>query len=266
MNSTRRALRHKAITLKQRVCNTDRFLQSVLFSETGDIQTKDIVGRFSIAETVVDIDGCNWRGAAHIYFTADAFHPSISDRDCFYFMMPSDGEAKMNKQAIFIIIFHHLYSKLQLSFRTDIEDKFKILAAHLAENDYELKVYEAEIIEIQRELGLVVFRNWGAFLKMFEIQKESDPTPSLYGDTERYQNLKKYTADVGGLLDFLTSPIDSMEVFLQEMNFVKDINRDDLVSLIFEKLDSHEIFMTTGMMPMKVDWIRRLDVILKRNT
>lgn len=259
MNSTRRALRHKAITLKQRVCNIENFKLPVQFGESGDIQTKEISGKFCFNETAVNIDGCNWRGAAHIYFTANAFHKSISDRDCFYFMMSSVGTASMNKQAIFIILFHHLYTKLQLPFRTDIEDKFKILLAHLKE-----EIYESEIISIQRELGLVVFRDWTAFMRMFDVNSHNEAV-CIFQESERYTLLRNYTVDAEGLLDFLTSPIESIDVFLQEMKFVKDINRDDIVSLILEKLDSHEIYMTTGEMPINVDWLRRLDVILKRS-
>ena len=257
MNTTRRVLKQRAKTLKQRFCDVSRFKRPVTFGKGGNIAC-GVEGSYTIDTiTNITIDGCDWLGAAHIFFTLDPYNELISDRDSFYFMAPgNDTLPTLNKHAIFIIIFHHLYTKLGLPFRISIEDKYKMLQSH-----FEDESYEDELMRVQRELGIAVFPKWSAFKEMFTLQKEE---PSIFNDAERVKALSKLIKAPEQMISFLRAPLDDIDTLLSDMRFTQDIERDDLASLLMEKLDSHEIFLSTGVMPIQVDWLRRLDVILKR--
>jgi hypothetical protein len=278
MNTTRKAIQQRGITLKamRRPLNAE-LLRSVSVGPTASIRSTDLSGTLQPENTSFNIDGCDWRGAAYIYFKFEPYHEAIADGDCFYFMKPrAQGpdfvEPLLTREATAIICLHHFYSRFLDEgsvppFRTDIGSKIHYMSVLLKTREY-----ENELVSIQRQLGYRTFRKWGDFVQHLETMAAAaadDATVAggsgLMKAEERLERLGLLIRNAEELVRFLLSPIDDTETIVEQLDFIGDAaGSDALTSLVLEKLDWHEIFLETDQEPMAIDWVRRLDVILNR--
>lgn len=276
MNTTRKVIQQRGITLKamRRPLNAE-LLWSVSVGPTGSIRSTDLSGELQPENTNFNIDGCDWRGAAYIYFKFEPYHEAIADGDCFYFMEPrAQGpefvEPLLTRYATAIICLHHFYSRLLDEgsvppFRTDIRSKIHYMATLLKTREY-----ENELVSIQRQLGYRTFRKWEDFVQQLETMAataataEAGSSNGLMAAEERLERLGRLIGNADELVRFLLSPIDDTETIVEQLDFIQGDN-EALTCLVLEKLDWHEIFLETDQEPMAIDWLRRLDVILNRN-
>lgn len=278
MNTTRKTIQQRGITLKamRRPLNAE-LLRSVSVGPTASIRSTDLSGELQPENTNFNIDGCDWHGAAYIYFKFEPYHEAIADGDCFYFMEPrTQGpefvEPLLTRESTAIICLHHFYSRLLDEgsvppFRTDIRSKIHYMATLLKTREY-----ENELVSIQRQLGYRTFRKWGDFVQHLVTMAATAATAEagsssgsngLMTEENRLERLGRLIKNADDLVRFLLSPIDDTETIVEQLDFVEREN-DALTSLVLEKLDWHEIFLETDQEPIAIDWIRRLDVILNR--
>jgi len=265
MNTTRKSTKHRAITIKaMRRPLTGDFLNSLSVGPKGSIRTTDISGVLQPENKNFNIDGCDWRGAAYIYFKFSPYHTAISDGDCFYFLYPNNEqtEVSMNRNATSIICFHHFYTRFLDEgrvppFRTDIVSKFQYMLPLLKAHEF-----ESELVTIQRGLGYRAFRTWADFIRHLDPPA---PAATLLSPADRLLGLNKIITNAPELVAFLMSPIDETDRIISQLDFVGE-DDEQLTSLVLEKLDWHEIYITTDQEPIAIDWLRRLDMILKRKS
>ena len=86
---------------------------------------------------------------------------------------------------------------------------------------------------------------------------------SLLTEEERFSRLGRIIGNGTDLVRFLIAPVSDTETIIEQLDFTED-ESDALTSLVLEKLDWHEIYLTTDQEPIAIDWLRRLDVILNR--
>jgi len=223
----------------------------------------DLSGNLQPENTSFNIDGCDWRGAAYIYFKFDPYHEAVCDGDCFYFMTPNTirDEPVMTRDATAIICFHHFYSLLQDSvppFRTDINSKIHYMVGLLKTHEY-----ENELVSIQRQLGYRAFRKWGDFIQYLESMDKSMESHALLTEEERLSRLGRIITNGSDLVRFMVAPVDDTDTIVEQLHFTGEDN-EALTSLVLEKLDWHEIYLSTDQEPIAIEWLRRLDVILNR--
>jgi len=266
MNTTRKSIRHRAITLKsmRRPLNAE-LIRSVSVGPSGSIRSTDLSGNLQPENTNFNIDGCDWRGAAYIYFKFEPYHEAICDGDCFYFMTPPtiSGEViepVMTREATAIICLHHFYSLQQdsvPSFRTDIKSKI-----HYMKHLLKRQEYENDLVSIQRQLGYRAFRKWEDFTRYLETM-DAGSNDSLLTENERLDALSRIMTNGVELVRFMGASVSETDTIVEHLEFTAGEN-DALTSLVLEKLDWHEIYLSTEQEPIAIDWLRRMDVILNR--
>jgi hypothetical protein len=239
-------------------------LQSVSVGPSGSIRTTDLSGNLQPENTSFNIDGCDWRGAAYIYFKFEPYHEAIADGDCFYFMTPDSlvgEEPVMTREAVAIICMHHFYSLLEdlvPSFRTDINSKIHYMSRLLKTHEY-----ENELVSIQRQLGYRAFRKWTDFIQHLETMAGRTSKGDLLTEELRLEHLGRVIANAPDLVRFMIAPIGDTDAIVELLDFIGE-DVESLTSLVLEKLDWHEIYLSTDQEPIAIDWLRRLDVILSR--
>ena len=122
--------------------------------------------------------------------------------------------------------------------------------------------FESELVEIQRGLGYRAFRTWADFIRHLDPPM---PVGALLAPADRLLGLSKIITNAPELVAFLESPIDETDRIIGQLDFV-GVDDEQLTSLVLEKLDWHEIYITTDQEPIMIDWLRRLDMILKRKS
>jgi len=213
------------------------------------------------------IEGCDWIGALAIYNFLPASHKSITNgSDCYFMMAGTEGEINRGN-ALFIVLFHHIYNIYLLNepficppFRTTIQNKYEFLQKIFI--DSSARFDESVLLNIQTVLKQKTYSCWADFIKLF-INPWSKQVEEVKHSTEdRLAELKKICRNADEVLVFLMSPIDTCEKIIMELDLIPDAAKEGLCNILLEKIDHHIIFLQTGVKPITIDWIRELDLFL----
>lgn len=243
----------------------------------GNIRSPTDVGliRLSKLKHDISIDGCDWRGALSIYRYLKPRHKSIyNDGESFFCKSHS-------RDCLFLLIFHHIFNIGLLKepwsfppFRTPINEKFDYMKIFLQNDPLPFGLSEEDldkiVLDIQKEVKVNQYKGWSDFLAVFldkPAAEEAVVIPTLVTDEERLERLKTNCTNGLEILEFLRSPIDSDKIIMNIIydDSLKDDILDSLCHIVLEKLDQHSIFLQTGVKPITIDWIRRLDLNIFNN-
>lgn len=243
----------------------------------GNIRSPTDLGqiRLSKLQHDISIDGCDWLGALSIYRYLKPRHTSIyNDGDSFF-------SKSRTRDCLFLLIFHHIYNigllKLPWSFppfRTPIDVKFDYMKIFLQSEPLPFGYSEEDldkiVLDIQKEVKIDQYKDWNTFLAVFldkPLPELEAFTPTEFTDEERLIKLNTNCTNGAEILEFLRSPIDSDKIIMNIVydDSLKDDILDTLCHIVLEKLDQHSIFLQTGVKPITIDWIRRLDFNIFNN-
>jgi hypothetical protein len=159
-------------------------------------------------------------------------------------------------------------------FRTPIEAKFDYVKSFLqcepCPFGYTEEDLDKLVLDIQIELKINQYKGWNMFLDVFldkPISLRDNVNTMEHTDEERLKRLNTNCSNGKEILEFLRSPIDSSKIITNieyDVSFNDDI-LDGLCHILLEKLDQHSIFLQTGVKPITIDWIRRLDLNIFSN-
>lgn len=243
----------------------------------GNIRSSTDLGpiRLSKLQHDISIDGCDWLGTLSIYRYLKPRHPSIyDDGDSFF-------SKSRNESFLFLLIFHHIYNIGLLRepwsfppFRTPINEKFDYMRIFLQSDPVPFGYNEEDldkiVLDIQKEVKINQYKGWSEFLGVFldkQVAEDSTLIPTTVTDEERLEKLNTNCTNSAEILEFLRSPIDSDKIIMNIIydDSLKDDILDRLCHIVLEKLDQHSIFLQTGVKPITIDWIRRLDLNIFNN-
>jgi hypothetical protein len=244
----------------------------VTIGPDGNIRSSTDLGSVQLSKLQHDIaiDGCDWLGSLAIHRYLKPKHISIYD----------DGDSFFSKSRsesfLFLLIFHHIYNIGLLKepwsfppFRTPINEKFDYMKTFLQSDQLPFGYLEEDldkiVFDIQKEVKINQYKGWNDFLAVFldkPVAEETVVVPTVVTDEERLEKLKTNCTNGLEILDFLRSPIDSSKIItnIEYDDSLKDDILDNLCHIVLEKLDQHTIFLQTGVKPIPIDWIRRLDL------
>lgn len=242
----------------------------------GSIRTKEELGlvQISTLSESTYIEGCDWRGALSIYNYLPVSHKSISENDEYFFVMPETFNGELERSnAIFIILFHHIYDYFLIKepwvtppFRSPIKAKYMFLQQVFNDADFDTSVFDPiELKEVQKTLKQEIYKDWSEFISIFKTPWSKEYTPVVYSDEDRLDKLLDYCENGDAIVAFLKSPIDSVENIITEIipsDKSNESNLDDLCNIVLEKIDQHIIYQQTGVKPIPKKWIRELDLYL----
>lgn len=277
MLQTRRHILRRATTLKQK--SPLLGFQYTSYGPNKSIRTNDLLGTFLVKNQTVDIDGCDWRGALSIYYNLSPRHKSISDDGIFYFMLPElDVGAKIetNENTVFLAVFHDLHNRCMLldpwscpPFRTAVDTKYTYIKQLLIDisTETEFAGLNSEklddlIKDVQRAVGIKPFSSWVHFRSMFIGPRFSEPVSVVLTHRQMLDTLEKFLRNGPAVLEFLNSPIDSVDINASVDPIEPCDITDKICRLMLEKLDQHSIFQETNILPIGINWIQRLDLII----
>jgi hypothetical protein len=284
MRATKRYILRKSVTVRK----NNRYCRA-LFGPTGSIITNDLSGNYLISEIPeeINISGCDWRGALSIYYHMNPSHKSICDESTYFFMLPdgskingSDNPVKPNNQAVFISVFHHVYTLLLRNyyfvppFNSSINTKFEILKNMLLEGGLGIgNISEDDlnrlIITVQESLQYKCYNSWAEFKQIIldhvslENRREEDLTID-----QRLGWLSKRFNNAEEILILLMSPIDEPALNSLIIEHIVGANEDEIrvvCQLLMKKLDAHSIFFTSDVEPLEMNWLKELDIIIKKS-
>jgi len=286
MRATKRNILRKSVTIRK----NNRYCRA-LFGPNGSINTNDLSGNFLISEIPEEfnISGCDWRGALSIYYHMNPSHKSICDDSTYFFMLP-DGpktngtnvSVKPNNQAVFISIFHHVYSLLLQKysfvppFNSSINTKFEILKNMLLEEGLGIGNISEEnlnelVATVQESLQYKCYNSWADFkqtvLEHVVLDSRQTQGQDLTMD-QRLGWLAKRFNNAEEFLILLISPIDEPAINSLVIEPIAGANEDEIRSvcqLLMKKLDAHSIFLTTDVEPLEMNWLKELDIIIKKS-
>lgn len=250
---------------------------SIQVGPNSNIRSTTDLGLIKLSKLPQDIliDGCDWLGALSIYRYLKPKHKSIYN----------DGKSFFSKSrsedCLFLLIFHHIYNIglikepwLFPPFRTPIEAKFDYVKSFLqcepCPFGYTEEDLDKLVLDIQIELKINQYKGWNMFLDVFldkPISLRDNVNTMEHTDEERLKRLNTNCSNGKEILEFLRSPIDSSKIITNieyDVSFNDDI-LDGLCHILLEKLDQHSIFLQTGVKPITIDWIRRLDLNIFSN-
>jgi len=215
----------------------------------------------------ISIDGCDWKGALAIYNFLPSKHKSITNGVDYYFMI-ANADGNINREnAVFIIIFHHLYNIfLQKEpficppFRSPIQTKYEFLQKVFLKSCDHLD--EADLVTIQTVLKQKVYSSWSEYLELFINPWSFPVSVKDHSYDDRILSLKAICENAQDVLDFLMSPIDEVEKIITKLVPLENTNTNGLCNILIDKLDHHIIFQQTGIKPISTDWLRELDLFL----
>ena len=286
MRATKRNILRKSVTIRK----NNRYCRA-LFGPSGSINTSDLSGNYLISEIPeeININGCDWRGALSIYYHMNPSHKSICDESTYFFMLP-DGpktngvniSVKPNNQAVFIAIFHHVYSLLLQKysfvppFNSSINTKFEILKNMLLEEGSGIgNISEDElnrvVATVQESLQYTCYTSWIDFKQTILDHVVLDSRQGEAQDLtmeQRLEWLAKTFNNAEEFLILLMSPIDEPAIGGLVIDPITGANEDvirGVCQLLMKKLDAHSIFLTTHVEPIEMNWLKELDIIIKRS-
>jgi hypothetical protein len=249
----------------------------ILVGPEGSIRSDTDLGYIHVSKLPenIEIDGCDWKGALSIYRYLKQTHSAIFCNEVHFF-----SKSITPDNCLFLIIFHHIYNLGLLKepwvfppFRTSIESKLKYLAMFLKHNPEPFSIEHDELIStIQKTLRLTLFKDWSDFCS-YCIELDNKPLAentidaiSFIDDVYRLEKLATNCRNGSEILDFLKSPIDSTKILLN-IEYDEELNDnilDELCILVLDKLDQHSIYLQTGIAPINIDWLRKLDLIISK--
>ena len=183
---------------------------------TGHIRCSNNLGLIYLSELPDDvlIDGCDWKGAFAIYNFLPASHKSIINGSNYYFMMADTSGEISRENALFIVLFHHIYNIYLLKepyicppFRSPIQTKYEFLQKVL--NDSSDVFDEQVLTDIQDVLKQKVYSCWTDFIKLFSNPWSNHIPNEVHSSEDRLIALKNICENAEEVLDFLMSPIDN---------------------------------------------------------
>jgi len=284
MRATKRNILRKSVTVRK----NNRYCRA-LFGPTGSIITNDLSGNYLISEIPeeINISGCDWRGALSIYYHMNPTHKSICDDSTYFFMLPDGAKTsavelsvKPNNQAVFISVFHHVYSLLLRNysfvppFNSSINTKFEILKNMLLEEGLGVgNISEDElnrlVSTVQESLQYKCYNSWSDFkqtiLDLVILDERREGNLSM---DQRLGWLAKIFNNPEEILILLISPIDEPAINALIIDPIAGANEDEIrgvCQLLMKKLDAHSIFLTTDVEPLEMNWLKELDVIIKKS-
>ena len=284
MRATKRNILRKSVTVRK----NNRYCRA-LFGPTGSIITNDLSGNYLISEIPeeINISGCDWRGALSIYYHMNPTHKSICDDSTYFFMLPDGAKTKgaelsvkPNNQAVFISVFHHVYSLLLRNysfvppFNSSINTKFEILKNMLLEDGLGVgNISEDElnrlVSTVQESLQYKCYNSWSDFkqtiLDLVILEERRDQNLTM---DQRLGWLAKIFNNPEEILILLISPIDEPAINALNIDPIAGANEDEIrgvCQLLMKKLDAHSIFLTTDVEPLEMNWLKELDVIIKKS-
>lgn len=286
MRATKRNILRKSVTVRK----NNRYCRA-LFGPNGSIATNDLSGNFLISEIPgeFNISGCDWRGALSIYYHMNPSHKSICDESTYFFMLPDgsktnglDIPVKANNQAVFISVFHHIYSLLMKNysfvppFNSSINTKFEILKNMLLEHNDRNGIgnitedtLNGVVATVQESLQYKCYNSWADFKQtildhvLLDGGQEQDLTME-----QRLGWLAKIFNNAEEILILLMSPIDEPAINSSELDTIMGADEDEIrgvCQLLMKKLDAHSIFLTTDVEPLEMNWLKELDIIIKKS-
>lgn len=282
MNFTRKLTQWKRRTLRAR-SDMSTLFEQVKFGKSGsvDIQCtgREGVGLISSLSDEA-IQSLNWRGALAVYFCLTANHPSISCDSEYYFMVPDldgfDGKPILCEQTLFLALFHHIHGCLirhsyegvppfhselvkKVSYVKTIFDEDIQLPLELSDSNL-----ETLLTHIQVKLGRWYYNSICEFKERLRSIQFA-VVPIEFDTTKRIELLVKYFKNAEQVLLFITSPIDSNPPVVNTLDIIyRDKFLVPICELVLKKLDSHCIFVQTGVQPLDIDWLHELDIILNK--
>jgi len=282
MRATKRNILRKSVTVRK----NNRYARAI-FGPHGSIITDDLSGNFMIAEIPDDLNirGCDWRGALSIYYHMNPMHNSISDTSTCFFMLPdTDGleimPVKPSEQAVFIALFHHIYTELIQKnsyippFNSSINTKFEVIQNILA-TDTENTGFCGTKLEdlnktlncIQESLGFEAYKCWTDFKKTIMDLVLVENLKQGFTMEIRLAWLSKVFKNYEEILVFLMSPIDEPSILFTDIQICEAADENAVKSiyqLLMKKLDAHSIYLNTGVAPIEIEWLKELDINIKK--
>jgi hypothetical protein len=85
---------------------------------------------------------------------------------------------------------------------------------------------------------------------------------------QRLEWLAKTFNNAEEFLILLMSPIDEPAIGGLVIDPITGANEDEIrgvCQLLMKKLDAHSIFLTTHVEPIEMNWLKELDIIIKRS-
>jgi hypothetical protein len=243
----------------------------------GNIRSLSDLGSIRLSKLPKDIliEGCDWQGSLSIYRYLKPKHMSIYNDDESFF------SKSRSEDCLFLLIFHHIYNIGLLKepwlfppFRTPINMKFDYMKTFLQNEKLPFGLSEEEldnlILDIQKELKIEQYQGWSEFLGVFldkPTASDAIVLPNAFTEEQRLDKLKTNCFNGVEILEFLRSPIDSGKIItnIEYDDSLSDDILDGLCNILLEKLDQHSIFLQTGVKPITIDWIRRLDLNIFTN-
>lgn len=280
MLQTRKNILRRSTTLKQKRLAND--FQYASFGVDKSIHTNTISGRHPVKNLSEDvaIDGCDWMGALSIYYYLIPYHKSISDDTNFYFMLPElnmGTKVETNEHTVFLALFHDLYSRCIVlepwtcpPFRSPLDTKYEYIQKLLYEPDTEtqfagLKLHELDMLikKVQSALKLYPFSSWTKFREILICPRLADAVHTSMTDEQMLEMLEKYVSNSNAVFNFLTLPIEAKGPFIDSVYPIEISSQGDKICrLVLEKLDMHAIYIQTGVLPLTVNWVHKLDLII----
>jgi hypothetical protein len=242
----------------------------------GSVRTKEDLGFIQISSLSesTSIEGCDWRGALAIYNYLPVSHRSICENDEYFFVVPETFNGELERSNIvFIILFHHIYDYFLLKepwitppFRSPIKVKYTFLQQVFNAGDFDTSVFDPnELREAQKVLKQEVYKEWCDYISVFKTPWSKEYTPVFFSDKDRLDKLNLYCENGVQIVEFLKTPIDSVENIMTEIvpsDKSEGSNLDEICNIVLEKIDQHIIYHQTGVKPIAKNWVRELDLYL----
>jgi len=242
----------------------------------GSIRTKEELGLIQISSLSqsISIEGCDWRGALSIYNYLHVSHKSLSENDEYFFVMPETFNGELERSnAVFIILFHHIYDYFLIKepwvtppFRSPIKVKYTFLQQVFNDDNFDVSVFDPiDLKDAQAALKQEIYKEWSDFISVFKTPWSKEYKTVIYSDEDRLEKLDLYCKNGTEIVEFLKTPIESVENIVTEIvpsDKSDNSNLDEICNIVLEKIDQHIIYHQTGVKPIAKKWLRELDLYL----